>query len=275
MDIKAYIESGIIESYVLGLADQEDIAILEGYAVEYPEVRRAIDEFAALLERQAIKNAIIPPAINKEKIRARLAPEFVEALGEKDVKEESARTLRTGRLGGHSYFSRVFPAAAAVLLMISLAISFYYFQKAKGLEEKYEALLSEKESLIARAGLLNNSVFALKQSVKVMNSSGVKAVQLKGVSGKDNHLAVVYWDVKSKDVYLMPTNLDELRSENQYQLWAIVDGKPVDAGVISDCGGGLCKLKNIPRAQAFAITIEKKGGSASPTLTAMVVMGEV
>ena len=62
----------------------------------------------------------------------------------------------------------------------------------------------------------------------------------------------------------------------QYQLWAIVDGKPVDAGMVEiDPGKALHRMKNIPKAEAFAITLEKAGGSPTPTLTAMFVMGKV
>jgi anti-sigma-K factor RskA len=34
-------------------------------------------------------------------------------------------------------------------------------------------------------------------------------------------------------------------------------------------------LANIPNAQAFAITLEKQGGSAVPTMENMYVMGEI
>jgi anti-sigma-K factor RskA len=34
-------------------------------------------------------------------------------------------------------------------------------------------------------------------------------------------------------------------------------------------------MKNIPAAQAFAITLENRGGSVSPTMEAMFVMGKV
>ena len=46
-----------------------------------------------------------------------------------------------------------------------------------------------------------------------------------------SNIATVYWDTKSKDVYLIVNNLPEPPSDRQYQLWAIVDGQPVDAGV--------------------------------------------
>ena len=35
------------------------------------------------------------------------------------------------------------------------------------------------------------------------------------------------------------------------------------------------KLKTIPKAEAFAITLEKRGGSTTPNMEAMYVMGKV
>jgi hypothetical protein len=44
---------------------------------------------------------------------------------------------------------------------------------------------------------------------------------------------------------------------------------------VFDVKDGIINMKNIPRAQAFAITLEKKGGSATPNLAMMYVMGRV
>ena len=77
----------------------------------------------------------------------------------------------------------------------------------------------------------------------------------------------------------MVNNLPQAAPEKQYQLWAIVDGKPVDAGMVEESadasGKLLLKMHNIPEAQAFAITLEKKGGSPTPTMEAMFVVGKV
>ena len=61
----------------------------------------------------------------------------------------------------------------------------------------------------------------------------------------------------------------------QYQLWALVDGKPVSAGMYSAEKDTKEILANIPKAQAFAITLEKQGGSTSPTMENMFVMGNI
>jgi len=89
-------------------------------------------------------------------------------------------------------------------------------------------------------------------------------------------MAYVYWNGSTQEVYLDIQNMKELAQENQYQLWAIIDGKPVDAGVFDGNLTGLVKMKGIGTgAAAFAVTIEPRGGKASPTLETMQVVGNV
>ncbi|MBN9338222.1 MAG: anti-sigma factor, partial [Chryseobacterium sp.] len=61
----------------------------------------------------------------------------------------------------------------------------------------------------------------------------------------------------------------------EYQLWAISDGKPVSAGMYSEDKDSKIVLSNIPNAQAFAITLEKRGGSPVPTMENMFVIGNI
>jgi anti-sigma-K factor RskA len=89
-------------------------------------------------------------------------------------------------------------------------------------------------------------------------------------------MAYVYWNESTEEVYLSIQNMRTLAQENQYQLWAIIDGKPVDAGVFDTNLAGLLKMKAIGNgAAAFAVTVEPRGGKASPTLETMQVVGNV
>jgi anti-sigma-K factor RskA len=92
--------------------------------------------------------------------------------------------------------------------------------------------------------------------------------------------ATVYWDTTSKDVYLLVNNLPVPAGDQQYQLWALLDGKPIDVGMIDNesfIGQKklLLRMKNVSGAQAFAITLEKKGGSEKPTMENMYVLGNL
>lgn len=59
-NIKDYIESGIIEAYVLGMATTEEVKEVEEMSVANEEIRAAINDFSDNLEKQALANAIAP-----------------------------------------------------------------------------------------------------------------------------------------------------------------------------------------------------------------------
>lgn len=261
MDIKAYIESGIIESYVLGLTTRDETAEVQARMEEYPEIRSAVTEFSLLYEKQALKGAVQPPDFVKSRTKAGLEAEFKE-VPVKNLSENGASLWQQYR------------AVAAVLITVgSLAASIFFYNRSRDFEQRYNALVLEKSVLASNTRLLNEKVNSLGQQIRIVNSPATKAILLKGVKGKERALAKVYWDESTKEVYISAIQLDAPSSGNQYQLWAIIDGKPVDAGVLEDCGQELCKMKDITGAQAFAVTVEKAGGSPTPNLATLTVMG--
>lgn len=68
--VSEYIQSGMIESYVLGLATPSEAREVEEMAMANDEVRAAIDEFREILEQQALSNAIPPDPIVKPMVLA-------------------------------------------------------------------------------------------------------------------------------------------------------------------------------------------------------------
>ncbi len=92
---------------------------------------------------------------------------------------------------------------------------------------------------------------------------------------KTDFFTTAFWNKNTKEVFITVNKLPIAGTGKQYQLWAIVDGKPVDAGMIDNNCTTICKMKNIPNAQAFAITLEQSGGSPAPTMEQLYVLGEV
>lgn len=265
MDIKAYIESGVIESYVLGMAEAQEAAELEQLSRQYPEIRQAIDKFEAALEKTALAAATPPPAYVKQELFTSLAGEF------SDEKESATLVAMPGANFG---WTRYVAAASVILLVVSAALNVYFYSQFRSTATAYQALLIEKSSLLADNQNTHTRILDLYQEMQMMSDPTVEKVSMPGVPGKENNLATVFWDTKSKDVYLLTNKLPEPAADKQYQLWAMVDGKPVNAGLIGACGG-LCKMKNIPKASLFAITLEQKGGSPTPHLDQMYVAGKV
>lgn len=256
MDIRAYIESGAIESYVLGIADQQEAAEFEQLAAQYPEIRSAREAFEASLEQKALADAIAPP------------PEIEKALLEQLSFQKPAAVIR--RLPIKTYIA----AAAIVLLVISGGLNFYLYNRLRNSDDAYASLLARQTSLLTDNQSIQTRMLDMYNSMQLMSDTSVTKVSMTPVPGKTGSFATVFWDNHTKEVYLLPNKLAKAEPGKQYQLWAIVDGKPVDAGVMGECAG-LCHMKNIPRASAFAITLEKEGGSPTPTMSQLYVFGKV
>src|SRR5580692_10327943 len=63
INIKEYIESGVLELYVLGDASVEEAAEIEKLAETHPEIRKEIEEISKALEIYAEANAIEPSSL--------------------------------------------------------------------------------------------------------------------------------------------------------------------------------------------------------------------
>src|SRR5215472_5012425 len=251
MNIQEYISSGIVESYVLGLASEEEKAEFENRCVQYPELVKARNDFELALEEQVGKNSVPPPSHIKEKVWSTI--HRTSATGTSKLVSMAAGKRSSSAL-------RWFAAASVVLFLLSAFTAYIFFNKNRELQAK----LDRNDSLV-------NSITVEQKIMHDPNTMVVNMVGLKGSPSSAN----VYWDSTSSDVYLIVKNMPKLPSDKQYQLWALIDNKTVDLGLFDSPQPNLIlKMKNTQKADAFAITIENRGNTAGPTLQNLQSMGK-
>ena len=281
MNIQEYISSGIVESYVLGLASHEERSEFERMCAAHTEVRRARELFELALEEQAMMNAVAPAKNIKSKIFAEIEieKEKISVIPDQNpslpVQEEIGPAPKVISLG----WARYVAAASIALLLISTALNFYFFNQYKSYSNRYETLVAQQTELARNNDIMRARLDTYESTLAMLRDPDMAVIKMPGTnvstSPDSNSVATVYWNTKSKDVYLLINNLPQPPSDQQYQLWAIVDGQPVDAGVFEVQNTAvLLRMKNMPRAQVFAVTLEKRGGSATPQ-GPMYVMGKV
>ena len=88
---------------------------------------------------------------------------------------------------------------------------------------------------------------------------------LKGNAKAPNTTVTVIWNKETGNVFVNNVTLPKVANNKQYQLWGLKDGKPIDLGVF-DVSNTIQAMKQIKGMQAFAITLENKGGSPTPHL---------
>jgi len=271
VNIEEYISSGILESYILGLASPEEAGILECVMKNSAEVRSAFEEAQKTLEDLATAQAIMPPEDLQGKIWAKIQQEkpvtdIKTHISEKQDLEpvEITREIYPNKSANWQKYA----IAASVLFLVSIAGNLFWMSDNSNNKREIAQLQTQKK---AQDLALQTS----QEKLAILSNPNILTVPLKGVEKHPDSKALVYWDKNSKNVYLNAENLPKAPEGMQYQLWALVDGKPVSAGMYSADKNTRTILANIPKAQAFAITLEKQGGSESPTMENMYVMGTI
>lgn len=263
MNVREYISSGIVESYVLGLASAEEQSEFESMCRQYPEILQARTEFELEMERQARQNTIDPPAYLRQQV--------INAITSTEAKVVPITGIDST---AKSSWLKWVAAACAVLLAGSLVWNISQYNRNTRLQQSFNDLTGEYDSTALRLATIEDEIEMITQN------PNVKMAAMKGMEASPASFATVYWDTASRDVYLLVNNLPKPPSDKQYQLWALLNGQPIDMGMVDnnvfiDQKKLLLRMKNVSSAQAFAITLEKKGGSEKPTMDSIYVMGNL
>jgi anti-sigma-K factor RskA len=271
MTAKEYIESGAIEACIMGLADEKDMKLQEVMEQMYPEVKEARMQMEVDMENAAMSQSVPVGEEVGKGIMKTLQHEWRERepviLAETPVVPIKA-PVDTSAPKPIRWFRSVV-AASVLLLMASTLINFYYYSKFADYRTRYKELLVQQNALLTRQSNLEAQLTVMKDPV-------MKQVKLEPASPDINSVATVYWNANTSEVYLMVNNMPKPASGKQYQLWAQVDGKMVDAGLLDmNADNLLHKMKSFKDPQAFAITIEPAGGSPTPTYSTLQVIGKV
>ena len=270
MNVKEYIASGIVESYVLGLASPEEMAEFERMCAAHHEVMLAREAFEKQLEEHALKSGITPPVKLQSQIFAELDVEAdkLRSNGTIIAEPEQAERAPVVTMRWWKY-----AAVAAIILFIGSAVlNFYFIRKAREYRDIY---YSAELHFAEQRRTMQAQMTAYANSIAVMRDTNMAVVRMKAMPEHPGMMATVFWDKSSKDVYLMVNNLPKPAAGKQYQLWAIVNGQPVDAGMLDwEQSNTVASMKNVPQAQAFAITLEDEGGRPAPQ-GSMYVKGDI
>lgn len=260
MNIQEYIESGILESYLLGATNPAETAEVERLAEEYPAIQMELMALQGTLENYALQFQQEPPVALKDRV--------MEAIHKEKLNSENTGWQTLEVPTQQEPVSHIKPlkanntwrmAASWVLLALSIAGNVWFFNNWQHSEEKVLALESQNQILAHEGQTLKASY---QEELAILQNPNVKVIPLAGQKDFPEAKALVYFDKTSEAVYLSGLNLPSVPTGKQYQLWAIVDGKPVDAGMIEG-NASILKMKSFSNAEAFAISLEATGGSTT------------
>ena len=270
MDWKEYIDSGMLELYVSGSLPEEDMVRIRDLELQHPELAHKIDEVQRTMVQysESMVTEEVMPSI----------PSF-ESEARKPTKKEDAKVVSLTS-------AKRWTVAASIVALITASFAVVQTVRLKTIQRELAMAKSEvqfaavkyEEKLARESELrleLENTRTEFMDIAANLSDPNTQKIVLKGQPVVPDAEALVYWNTKTQRTYINPYALPELDEAHQYQLWVLVDGKPLDAGLLNNNDNSLQPTKNIAAADAFAITVEPTGGSQTPTLEKLYVIGEV
>lgn len=260
MKNQEYIDSGILEFYVYGLLTDEEN--LEVHGMSKNDI--AIHDEIVSIEKSIINlSTSFSPFLSSENFRI--------------IKEKLA--LKHGKVieMKPNNRSQYIGWAAAILLLCGIG---YQFNQ---LNESHSQIVNVENEKTKLQEALISSEIKVKQTndaLAVVRDVKNTIVNLGGQTVSPTSYAKVYYNKETLTVYVDAAGLPEPPEGKVYQIWALKLNPltPTSIGLLDNFKSDNQRLFSVDKAtgaEAFGITLEPAGGSATPTMEQLYALGKV
>jgi len=246
--LNTFLESGLLERYLVGDTNNSENYKVESYISEYPEVKEQFNMLQDNLEILAKSNAIEPPNNMLSSILA-------------EIEETPVITLRQQRKP-----MPWFGIAASVAALIFGAMSFFLFNQNQALLEKNTLANTELNESRLNAAQTNSKLAEITKRYDMLNNPETNKYILRGNKRAKDLKTVAYINSTDKLSLIDVVDLPQLPDDQIYQLWAEVNDKMVNLGILDESNRNLIPVPYLEDALSYNITIEPKGGNQTASV---------
>ncbi|MEX0291449.1 MAG: anti-sigma factor [Flavobacteriaceae bacterium] len=258
MDSEKIISEGLLEQYLLGELEEQQISLVEAALKKDAGLRATYAEMEADFERIAFENAIEPPDAVKKSLKFYL--EEIDSRKDKAVKDLKSRDrgFQNGRL-----------LVAASLAAIFALSSFWIYNRWQNAEQLLQLQEEQITDLQDRLVKIEERIEVSDERYRKINNLNVTPLVLVGNAISPESKAVAYINHRTKEVVVNGQGLSPLSSGEAYQMWADVEGEMINMGLVS-VNEEFIDMSYIEGAESLNITIEPSGGSEHPTVERLI-----
>lgn len=262
MEAQEYIESGILELYVYGLLTETENLEIAEMAKKSPEVEQEILEIEKAIIALSSSFSPFHSVANFEKIKARLELKHGKVVDMKPA----------------SNWSQYVGWAAAVLMLLGLGYQTLELTKTK---DAIATVGNEKNKIQREFAYLDQQNKETEKNLTIVRDIKNTGVTLGGQAVSPTSFAKVYWNKDTKTTYIDAAGLPKPPKGMVYQVWSLKLSPvltPTSIGLLDNFEENDQKIFAVEQtdsAEAFGITLEPAGGSATPTMEQLYTLGKV
>ncbi|EGV44202.1 anti-sigma factor [Bizionia argentinensis JUB59] len=251
--ITTFLNSDLLDKYLLGQTTSKETETVESYISKYPEVDRVYNNMQSQLELVAQAQAIKAPkaALNS----------IMDALEEKAT-EVPVIALNKTRIRKKWFQLSV---AASVVAIMFAGTSYIFFQQNKMLKIENQKIADEIYDRLDDLDNKNRRLDEIMRQMNQLNDPETEKYIINGNNRAKNLKTVAYINPKDKTSMIDVVSLPQLPEEQCYQIWAELEDKMVNLGILGEADRQLKSIPYTEDALALSITIEQRGSKLSAT----------
>lgn len=249
--ITTFLNSNLLEKYLLGKTTSKETETVEHYLSKYPEVVNAYNTMQNHLELVSKTQSVKAPKTTLDAI--------MNAIGNDDDSVIPLTPKKTSRKWMR------FSIAASIAALIFAGTSYIFYQQNQMLKIENQKIADEVFDRLDDLDRKNVQLNTIMKQFQKLNNPETEKYIINGNNRAKNLKTVAYINPKEKTSMIDVVSLPQLPDEECYQIWAEMENKMVNLGILNESDRQLKPIPYTEDALALSITIEKKGSKLSAT----------
>ena len=238
-----FLKSKLLNRYLVGDTSLEESKEVEFFISNYPEVAKAYETLQNILEIIAKAGAIDVPK--------NILTDILESMDENN----NTKVIHLVQKKKISWYS-IAASAAAILFA---ATSFMLYQKNQNLNKENSVVVEEIFDLRSDIDKNNSKLDELYVQLQKLNNPDAKKYVINGNERAKNLKTVAYINPVDKTSMIDVITLPQLPKEQHYQIWAELQDRMVNLGILDESNRKLKQIPYMEDALALSIKISTKG----------------
>lgn len=242
-ELHDFLKSKLLDKYIVGDTNIEESKIVEDFIDKYPQVKNAFDILQEELEITSRASGIKPHANTLDTIFSAIEKESVINLKPK------------------TRIPYWFSVAASIIALIFAGTSYIFYNRSQSLKQENNTIADEIFDLREDIDNNNKKLDVVMSELQKLNDPETYKYILKGNERAKDLKTVAYINPVKKQSLIDVVSLPKLSDEQYYRMWAQVNDRMIDLGILDASDGKLKSMPYIEDALSLAITIEDKNSS--------------
>lgn len=243
--LHTFFQSGLLDKYVLAETSASESLKVEYFINNYPEVESEYLKLQEHLHTLAKVDAVEAPDFILDKLKSTLE----EAT--KPVFNINHRQRKT------PWYS----IAASIIALVCAGASYMMYQKNQDLRNENQVVVDEIFDLRSDINENNQKLDNLMRQFLKLNNPDTEKYVLRGNERAKDLKTVAYINAEDKTSMIDVVSLPQLPENQTYQIWAEVQDRMVNLGILDPSQRELQSIPYVEDALGLSITIEPNGNA--------------